>query len=111
MNEVKFRERTTMVVDNNPNGNYEESIGDHTLLVSDTVICEWDSDDSEYGYQANAIYPAYWDGKKSWLHTTSWIPGSGYCADGGGDNILSWEDGVDLLLRRGAYEQAFENSK
>jgi len=73
------------------------------LLVGDQLALKYDDNHSQYGYDAVRIYPAFYDGKRSWFKTERWYPGHGYSASGYQEIILSFEDGVKIFLERGVF--------
>lgn len=74
------------------------------LLVDDSPIGRWEEGECQYGSDAVRIYPAYHCGKKAFLLERVWCPELGYCASGTEETVISFEEGVKLLLAHGAYE-------
>ena len=78
------------------------------LLVDDSPIGRWEEGQSQYGSDAVRIYPAHHCGEKCFLLQKIWCPENGYCASGTEEEIISFEEGVKLLLAHGAYEHMWE---
>lgn len=74
------------------------------LLVDDEPIGRWEEGQCQYGSDAVRVYPAYHCGKKVFLLERVWCPSMGYCVSGTEEEIISFEDGVKMLLAHGAYE-------
>lgn len=102
---MKYTQKTTITVDQNPNGSYEVEV-EKSLLVSDTIY-SWDADHSRYGYNSYDIRPCFHGGEKAFLLEWSWCPAPGYSAQGEGEEILTFENGVKLLIEHGAYAKMF----
>jgi hypothetical protein len=105
---MKFKEKLTLLVDQNPNGSYEKDV-EGTLLVGDTVH-SWDGDFGYYGHHNYDIYPAYYNGEKAFLKAWTWCPAAGYSANGDGEEIVTFEDGIKTLIKRGAYGWMFKRN-
>jgi len=82
---------------------------DGTLLVGEKPIGEWPANHSDCGRDNVEVFPAYHNGGKAFVVREEWQPDydRGYNAQGTDEYILSFEDGVKLLLEHGAYEHLF----
>ena len=80
-----------------------------TLLVGVKPIGEWKKDHSQFGHNNVDIFPAYHNGEKVFVVRETWQPDydQGYCAQGTDEYIMSFEEGVKLLLEHGAYRHLF----
>ena len=74
------------------------------LLVDDAPTGRWEEGETQYGSDAVRVYPAYHCGKKCFLVERVWSPAMGYCASGTEEEIVSFDEGVKMLLVHGAYE-------
>jgi hypothetical protein len=72
------------------------------LLVGNEIAF-WRGAESSYGSDAVRIFPAIYRGEKAFIIQRTWCAAMGYCASGTEEDILSFEEGVDLLLKHGAY--------
>ena len=103
---MNLKEKLTLRVDQNPNGSYEEEV-EGSLLVGE-IIHTWNGGHDHYGSEDYYLRPAYYKGEKAFLKSWSWCPAPGYCASGEGESILTFDEGVKLLLKLGAYERMFQ---
>lgn len=104
---MNFKEKLTLSVDQNPNGSYTQDV-EGTLLVGD-VIFSWDGDYDHYGNHSYTLSPCYHNGEKAFLKSWTWYPADGYSASGEGEGILTFKDGVELLINQGAYKHMFKD--
>ena len=76
-----------------------------TLLVGDEFVAEFAGEVDRTGAESMRVYPAFHNGVKCWL-TEKWFRVfSGQGTDPWpGEEIVSFEEGVKLLLERGAYD-------
>jgi hypothetical protein len=76
-----------------------------TLLVSQNCIANWEEDHSQFGFNEVGVFPAYHNGEKSFVVVSVWESSPGYCCSGlSAEKIITFVDGVELLLKHGAYE-------
>jgi hypothetical protein len=79
-----------------------------TLLVGEIVLQYEDKHFGE-GCEYIRISPAFKDGQRCFFKTSEWWPGQGYCAEGIQDTILTYEDGLDILVQKGMFEGLFHS--
>jgi|Deesub1362A_J573_1020465.scaffolds.fasta_scaffold47014_1 hypothetical protein len=79
---------------------------DGTLLVGEP-IAKWEDGHRETGHDVVRLMPAFHNGARVWLIRRAWCPAHGYCAAGTEEQILSFKEGVRLLLERGAFNHLF----
>jgi hypothetical protein len=111
---MKFKEKTFLSdEDYGPTGGWTDKGLDEgeTLLIGEKCICKWEETIDDRGGYNHFIFPAFYNGKKSFLQRRRWWAGEGYSSgnDGKHEEIIKFEDGVKLLLEHGAYEWMFEN--
>lgn len=103
---MKFKKQETLKIDQNPNGYYEVEV-DGVLFVGEKSIFSWESDNNECGCQFNTLQPGFLNGDKIWLHSWIWYGHAPYIANGEGEKILKFEEGVNFLLEKGCYNYLF----
>lgn len=99
---MDFREKRTLQqrgpVDSEPDSEVE------TFLVSTTCVLRWDSAHSQCGHDSNLLYPAWIAGKRGFMRRSVWQPSRGYSASGTEEWLLSFEEGVALLVEHHVYD-------
>lgn len=105
MSEIKYVVKETIQLNVFPNGSKYEPI--NSLLVGELNIYEWDTPQDGSGREEYKLYPAYYKGEKAWVLWKRRNSIANYIGEGEGEEILSFEDGVKLLIKNGAYEWMF----
>ena len=105
---MKFEEHSILFQRNN-NDDYYEDV--ESLLVGETAIAEFSDEHDHYGYWFIRIFPAWYKGEKSWLVDSVWSAAHGYSAEMSKQKVISFLEGVELLLKIGAFEHIFKNEK
>lgn len=77
---------------------------DGLFLIGDDSIASYTDGECRYGENYCDIFPAVLGGEKCFLLREQWSPCNGYSASGTDETILTFEEGITLLLDRGAYE-------
>ena len=67
---------------------------DTLIVADDIIICEWSDEYSQAGNYFNRLRPAFYQGKKCFLHTRYWEAGNGYSAEGIDDYIIDIKEGI-----------------
>lgn len=107
---INYNIQRTLIVDDKPNGFHEEEVVGN-LLVADFILYSYCCNQSKYGEEHIEIIPCFWNGGKAFLKHWTWFPQGQYSAEGEGEEILSFEDGVKLLLEQGAFEWCFSREE
>ena len=76
---------------------------DGTLLVGREPAIQFEDRHQDVGHDAVALYPAFFNGRQSWLEHRRWHPAHGYSASGTMERVLPFEDGVKIMLERGVF--------
>ena len=103
---MKFVEKTTIKVNDNPNGFHLEEVNE-CLLIGEKPIHRWDGTKKETGYYTNWIWPAFYAGRRAWIHESDWNSIGQHCGSGGEENILEFEKGCKMLFELGVYGHLF----
>lgn len=90
---------------NNDVGKHEEVDG--TLLVGEKCILRFYTEMSSMGSFYAKMYPAFYNGERSFFITETWKADNGYSAVCTQDKIITFEDGVKILIKNGVFN--FEN--
>lgn len=98
---MRFVEKSTLAVDRNPNGSYDQEVP--TFLVSEQPVLMFDSDQSSYGSSCCYLYPAWSKGERCFLFSKYWQSAFGYIATGFSEEIITFEEGVKLLVEHHVY--------
>lgn len=77
---------------------------DDLLMVTDRPVLEWYGEDSHYGQDRCTLYPAVRKGARCWMLQKVWYPARGYSASGTEQEVISFQDGVELFLERGVFK-------
>ena len=77
-----------------------------TFLRSETSVLRWESGHSVAGYDVNNLFPAWVKGKRAFMLRRSWRALSPYNADGTQEDLLTFKEGVKILIERGVYDFA-----
>lgn len=80
------------------------------LLVGKT-ICQYESNHSHYGNDVTSLAPAFQNGDRGFLIKNSWCPAPGYCAEGTEEHFISLQEGIEILIKIGAYEHLFKKEE
>ena len=99
---LKYTEKKTLACRGAVNQEPDEDV-DGILMVGDKVISLEPSSHSRFGHDSNRIRPAIHNGKRVWLKLSVWSPSRGYCAEGTTENIITFEDGVKVLIENGYF--------
>jgi hypothetical protein len=70
-------------------------------------VARFDGDRRSVGHDRITVYPACLAGEWCWLIHRRWCPARGYCASGELDEILSFEDGIRLMVEHGVFSWIF----
>lgn len=70
------------------------------LLVGTQAVLSFYDHESSYGEDYSEVFPAFHNGNQCWLRRDTWNPSRGYSASGTSEYILSFEEGVKLLIER-----------
>ena len=106
---MRFEEKVTLARRSNIEQMASEEVDG--LLVGEKVIHCWEEGNSQYGYDSCSIRPAFTKGQKGWLVTKDWVAAPKYSADGTVDRVLTFEEGVRMLLDKGAFEHIFNQEE
>lgn len=102
--QLRFIEQTTLQtrgpVDSEPDVECE------TFLRSEKSILCWQSGHERAGYDYNHLFAAWVNGKRAFLLRKIWHALAPYCADGTHESLLTFEEGVKLLVENGVYDFA-----
>jgi len=101
-----FKEQKTLT----QRGNFKQApdeAANGTLLVGTESIANWEQGHNDYGHDNAEIFPALLNGEKCWLFAYDWQPADGYSASGYEEDIVPFDEGVKILLGRGAFEYLF----
>lgn len=107
---MKFKEKNYLEQRDSTSQLSPEEISGKSLLVG-TCIATWNEGHTEYGFDDVEIFPAYHDGEKAFLISRDWNASAPYCAEGTEEEIISFKEGVNLLLSKGAYEHLFKEEE
>jgi|SRR5579859_3061137 len=77
---------------------------DGSLLVGTCYVLKYHDNFSQYGNDVVYLYPAFHKGERCWLRRFVWSADSPYTAYGTMEEIISFEDGVQLFLEQGVFE-------
>lgn len=76
------------------------------LLVATEPALVYSDRHQRAGHDRVEIFPAFYNGKQSWMMRRNWSPGDGYSASGTHEYILDFKEGVEIFLQRGVFELA-----
>ncbi len=112
---MNFKEKFTLAENiNSPSGGWKDvAIPDEeTLLVGEELIANWYEHVDDSGGWDVYIYPAYYNGKKTFLERSRWCPGENYSSgnDGKIEKILSLDEGIDKLKAKGTFDWMFQKN-
>jgi len=107
MKQVNYVERNSLMQRDSTRS--IEDLPVDTWLTGDLKIIIFEENHSEFGCDACALYPAFVNGKKAFHVIRNWDAAHGYCAEGVEEELISFSQGVKLLVRLGAYEWIFKN--
>ena len=77
-----------------------------TFQRSETSVLRWESGHNVAGYDCNNLFPAWVKGKRAFLLRRVWRALSPYNADGTQEDLLTFEQGVKILIEQGVYDFA-----
>jgi len=107
--QLRFVEQNTLKtrgpVDSQPDEECE------MFLRSETSVLRWESGHSRAGYDVNDLFPAWIGGKRGFMLRRMWWALSPYSAEGTQDVLLSFEQGVKILIEQGVYDFAAPTPK
>jgi hypothetical protein len=69
------------------------------LLVGKKHILEWETEENLYGNDLCYLFPAINNGERCWVRRDEWEPAYGYSAEGIAEYIISFEEGLRLLIQ------------
>jgi hypothetical protein len=106
-----FKEKDFLLCRGAVNQNEPERI--ENLLIGERAIGKWDdrSRSPGYGWDYVKMYPAYYKGEKTFVEERIWCPAEGYSASGTEERVISFEEGVKILLKKGAYEHIWKTNE
>jgi hypothetical protein len=81
------------------------------LLMGEYPIATWETGHTNTGCDCVRIYPAIFNGGKSWVKECTWEPAAGYSASGTEEVILTFGEGVEQLLEHGSYNHLWAGEK
>ena len=103
---MKYQIQTTLLQrDANEQG--ADAAVEGVLLVGQCVA-SFLTNHSGYGYDVTHIKPAVYKGEHAWLRVDSWCAASGYSSSGDEETILTFEEGVRLLVEHGQFAVLFD---
>lgn len=74
-----------------------------SLLVGTESVLSWEDNLSLYGWDSCELFPAWHKGERAWLRRDVWCASEGYSASGTQEYVLSFEEGVKLLIEHGKF--------
>ena len=78
------------------------------FLVGNTSVAHFVGKRSSYGHDICHLYPAWVGGERGWLLERAWSAAYGYCATGTEETLLSFREGVEIMISEGIF--SFEPS-
>lgn len=81
----------------------EPELIDGTLLVGEETVLMWTENHGPYGHDYCTLRPAFHKGNRMWLKRAIWQSAAGYSANGTQEDIMGYEEGVNLLITHGVY--------
>lgn len=79
------------------------------LLVGKSVITYTEYERApKYGHDYVTLSPAVYKGEKAWLICKTWQPARGYCAYGSYEKILSFDQGIKILVEKKFFSDHLE---
>lgn len=105
---MKYQEKTTL--DQRGAIDQDTPIAvDGSLLIGDEWVARFNEGHTHYGYDETKIYPAFHKGERAWVTISIWESSPGYSCSGiTNETILGFEQGIELLMQKGAFEHLFE---
>jgi hypothetical protein len=73
------------------------------ILVGTEVVAEFEANHSHYGEDRVEVLPAWTAGDRAWLMRYCWLAADGYCASGTREEVVSFEEGVKILIEHGIF--------
>jgi len=74
-----------------------------TFLCAEYSVLKYKDRLSRAGHDMVSLFPAWVEGKRAFMLRRDWCAGHGYTADGVHDTIITFEEGVKLLVEHGVY--------
>jgi hypothetical protein len=74
-----------------------------TFLCAEYSVLQWEDRHSRAGKDKVGLFPAWVEGKRAFMIRRNWCAGHGYTADGIHDTLITFEEGVKLLVEHGVY--------
>jgi hypothetical protein len=102
---MDFKEKTELINIRNGEDRSESVFG---LLIGKERVAEYYGDIDQYGRWANKLYPAWYKGERCWLESGQWAPNEGYCAEMRNQRILTFQEGVKILMKQGCFKHLWE---
>lgn len=69
-----------------------------TFLCAEYCVLKWEDRHSRAGKDKVGLFPAWVEGKRAFMIRRDWCAGHGYTADGIHDTLITFEEGVKLLV-------------
>ena len=101
MASMTYRERATLLRRDACNQAPPEET--ETFLIGNRMIAEYEENHSSYGCDVTRMYPAWKEGKRAFLLDRGCNPAQGYSAEGTEEVLISFEDGLRIILEKGLY--------
>lgn len=98
---MKYEKRNIVTDDENPNGGQDRAVP--PFFVGEVEALSWDDVGDRYGYDSHSIYPAFQSEERRWYHTWCYNQRGEYKATGYGSELLSFEDGIRLLVEHDCF--------
>jgi hypothetical protein len=102
--EIRFIEQSTLKTRSGVSS--EPDIEVKTFLRSDVSVLRWESGHNVAGYDVNNLFPAWVKGKRAFMLRRSWRALSPYNAEGTQEDLLTFKEGVKILIEQGVYDFA-----
>ena len=74
-----------------------------TLLCSTKPVLCFVEGQTSFGEDDVQVFAAFHNGEQCWLRRATWVPSSGYSAEGVEECILPFDEGVRLFLEQGVF--------
>lgn len=103
---VKFVKKTSLSSFDNE-GSKEKAINFSFLVREGKPLLSWSWGENDRGCNQSSLFPALKKGKNAWLLETRWISSGHYNWSEGDEIILSYKEGVKMLLENGAFNDIF----
>lgn len=103
---MKFKKVEFLKEDRNPFGFLEKKIN-ISLLVGEECLLRWEGEEEETGRDIFYLFPAIKEGESIFYIDSHWDPALNYSASGSYSKLISFQEGIALLVEKGACQHLF----